>query len=189
MHARSNPRRITERESSFRLHVWVPAGRARRRNDFQLTAARRRDLHLPVDASRRTNDALRLRELVAQRLGTATPDRRRIAFDIRRACHCLPGRRVRWLSERYISPRNDHERGDECDCGAQGLVLTFAHAFVNVEGLPDVPLRSPSRLGTYREYLQLRPNERTCSGGDVCLNKCPPPFRAAWQERDQQQWY
>src|SRR2546423_568243 len=76
-----------------------PPGRARRRNDFQLTAARWRDLHLPVDAGGRAYDALRLRELVTQRLGAATPDRGRIAFDIRWACSWLPGRPVRRLGE------------------------------------------------------------------------------------------
>src|SRR5947209_4418701 len=41
------------------------AGHARRWNDFEMTAARRRDLHVPVNPGRRADDALRLGEFVA----------------------------------------------------------------------------------------------------------------------------
>jgi hypothetical protein len=44
----------------FRLHVWIRAWCAGRRNDFEMTAAWRRDLHLPVNARGRAYDALRL---------------------------------------------------------------------------------------------------------------------------------
>jgi hypothetical protein len=44
----------------FGLHVWIPAWCAGRRNDFEMTAAWRRNLHLPVNARRRAYDALRL---------------------------------------------------------------------------------------------------------------------------------
>jgi hypothetical protein len=52
-------------QRSLRLHIWIPAWRARRRNDLQVTTARRRDLHLRVNARRRADDALRLGELIA----------------------------------------------------------------------------------------------------------------------------
>jgi len=178
-------RSTTGRESSFRLHVWVPTWRARRWNDFQVTAARRRNLHLPVDARGRAYDAPRLRELVAQRLGTATADSGRIAFDIRRAGRSLAGRRVGRLRQRHISPGNDDERGDEQDCNAQILILTFAHASCQrgkASGRSPRDLaqranarggaaRPPAPLGTGREYLQLRPNKRTCSPGNVLFEQ------------------
>src|SRR5262249_41239151 len=158
----------------------------------QPTATRRRDLHLPVDARGRAYDALRLRELVAQRLGAAAPNRRWIAFGIRRACRSLTGRRVRRLRERHIGARNDEKGGDERDCDAQGLLLSLHMPLVNVERPPSVPAKDqaprrdcktpPARLGTGREYLQLRSNEQTCSVGNVCLSETPS-FRAPHKER------
>jgi len=51
--------------SSLRLQMLIPARRARRRNDLELTTARRRNLHLPVNARRRAYDPLRLGKFVA----------------------------------------------------------------------------------------------------------------------------
>src|SRR5216684_7382067 len=72
-------------EGLLRLHVWISAWRTRRWNDFEMTAARRRDLHVPVNPGRRANDALRLGEFVAEWCRTATAHRWRLALDIRRA--------------------------------------------------------------------------------------------------------
>jgi hypothetical protein len=177
-YSKSNPRGITGRESSFRLHVWVPAWRARRRNDFQLTAARRRDLHLAVDAGGRTYDALRLRELIAQRLGTATPDRGRIAFGIRRACRCRPRRRVCRLRERHTGSRNEDERGDEWNCGAQGLLLTFAHTSVNVQGLPAVPVRLAGQAGNVARGFAIETEQADMFAWRRLLEQMPIPSAA-----------
>src|SRR5262249_1625335 len=58
------------------MHILVAAGRARRRNDLELTAARRSHLHVLVDTGRRADDTLGVRELVAQRFRAAAADRR-----------------------------------------------------------------------------------------------------------------
>ena len=56
-----------------------------------MTATRRRDLHIAVNPSRWADHALRLGEFVAQRSRTATAHGRRLALDVRRACHPLSG--------------------------------------------------------------------------------------------------
>jgi hypothetical protein len=55
----------SEASRSFRLHVWIATWRAGRRNDFEMTAARRRNLHLPINGRGRAYDALRPGEFVA----------------------------------------------------------------------------------------------------------------------------
>ena len=59
-----------------------------------MTAARRRDLHIPVNPGRWADHALRLGEFVAQCPRTATAHGRRLALDVRRACYPLLGGRV-----------------------------------------------------------------------------------------------
>jgi transglutaminase-like putative cysteine protease len=55
----------SEASRSFRLHVWIATWCAGRRNDFEMTAARRRNLHLPINGRGRAYDALRPGEFVA----------------------------------------------------------------------------------------------------------------------------
>ena len=55
----------SEASRSFRLHFWIATWCAGRRNDFEMTAARRRNLHLPINGRGRAYDALRPGEFVA----------------------------------------------------------------------------------------------------------------------------
>jgi hypothetical protein len=55
----------SEASRSFRLHVWIATWCAGRRNDFEMTAAPRRNLHLPINCRWRAYDALRPSEFVA----------------------------------------------------------------------------------------------------------------------------
>jgi hypothetical protein len=96
---------------SLRLHIWIPPWRPRGRNDLEATIARRRDLHLPINARRWADDALRPGELIAEWLRTAPAHGRRLAFDIRRACSAILGRRLATrLSQRDVCRRN----GEQC---------------------------------------------------------------------------
>jgi hypothetical protein len=109
----------------LRLHVRISAWRARRRNDFEMTAARRRDLHVPVNPGRRADDSLRLGEFVAEWSRTATAHRWRIALDIGRACRPFLGRRIpsrlwRW---RTICRSDADERCNDQDGGTQRQLL------------------------------------------------------------------
>ena len=56
-----------------------------------MTAARRRDLHVAGNPGRWADHALRLGEFVAQWSRTAAAHGRRLALDVRRACHPLSG--------------------------------------------------------------------------------------------------
>ena len=58
-------RESSEASRSFGLHVWIATWCAGRRNDFEMTAARRRNLHLPINGRGRAYDALRPGEFVA----------------------------------------------------------------------------------------------------------------------------
>ena len=81
-------------EELLRLHILISAWCARRRNNLEMTAARRRDLHVAVNPRRWADHALRLGELVAQWSRTATAHGRRLALDVRRARYPLLGGRV-----------------------------------------------------------------------------------------------
>ena len=112
-------------ESLLRLHVWISAWRARRWNDFEMTAARRRDLHVPVDPGRRADDALRLGEFVTEWCRTATAHRWRLALDIRRTGSPFVGRRIPGrLRQRRICRSDADERCNDQDGGTQRQLLT-----------------------------------------------------------------
>src|SRR5262252_1668430 len=98
------------------MHILVAAGRARRRNDLELAAARRSHLHVLVDAGRRADDALRVCEFVAQRFRAAAAHRRRLAFDVRRAGDVALGGRVAVWLRRDAAARGERYRDDRsCD--------------------------------------------------------------------------
>ena len=54
------------RNKSFRPHTWIAAGASRRGNDGGNSAARGRHCDLRIETARRTDDAFRFRQLVAQ---------------------------------------------------------------------------------------------------------------------------
>ena len=87
-----------------------------------VTAARGRHLHVLVEAGRRADHALRIRELFAQRPGAAAADRRRVAFDIRRAGRSTFGTRSRGrLRQRHICRHNRDQRCNDRSHGGPAL--------------------------------------------------------------------
>jgi hypothetical protein len=112
-------------EGLLRLHGWISAWRARRRNDFEMTAARRRDLHVSVNPGRRADDSLRSGEFVAEWSRTATAHRWRLALDIGRACRPFLGRWIPGrLRQRHICHSDADERCNDQDGGTQRQLLT-----------------------------------------------------------------
>src|SRR5262249_44024901 len=81
-------------EGLLRLHILISARCTRRRNNFEMTAARRRDLHVAVNPGRWADHPLRFGEFIAQWSRTATTHGWRLALGVRRACRPLLGRRV-----------------------------------------------------------------------------------------------
>src|SRR5262245_47626753 len=136
------------------MHILVAAGRARRRNDLELTAARRSHLHVLVDTGRRADDTLGVRELVAQRFRAAAADRRGLALDVRRARDvALGGRIAVWLcrrpagqGERYRGDRNCGDLG--CDAHAASTSLWMPLQVNAAVTSVFRPLRSTARCST-----------------------------------------
>src|SRR5262249_55993429 len=81
-------------EGLLRLHILISARCTRRRNNLEMTAARRRDLHVAVNPGRWADHPLRVGEFVAQWPRTATTHGWRVALGVRRTCRPLLGRRV-----------------------------------------------------------------------------------------------
>jgi hypothetical protein len=109
------------RGRSLRLHIWIPAWRARRGDHLEMTAAWRRNLYLPVNACGRADDALGPGELVAEWLRTAAAHGRRLAFGVRRTCSPILGRWIRGrLCERHIGHCQGDQRCNDRDGEAHG---------------------------------------------------------------------
>ena len=112
-------------EELLRLHILISAWCARRRNNLEMTAARRRDLHVAVNPGRWADHALRLGEFVAEWSRTATAHRWRLALDIGRACRPFLGRRIPGRSWRWrtICRSDADERCNDQDGGTQRQLL------------------------------------------------------------------
>ena len=107
-----------------------------------------------------------------------------------------PGDGLAGCASDVLAPATIDERGDERDCNAQNLLLTFSHGLCQRGKAPgrsrpisrnEATLAAgqqgpPLHAGTGREYLQLRPNKRTCSGRNV-LHEQTPSFIPSAAER------
>src|SRR5262245_14231906 len=80
---------------SFRLRILLSARCTGRRNDFHRAAFGRANPDLGIDAGGRADDALRLGELVAQRLALILANRRRVRAAPRRTSRARMFRALR----------------------------------------------------------------------------------------------
>jgi hypothetical protein len=146
-HIGSRQPRIRKRQL-FGLHVRIATRAARWRNNLQPAAAGRRYLHVLIQAARRTDYSLGLRELVA--LGhrsSALPHRRSAAADIGQTCDVPLLRRP--LIDRLCERRagNRYTRDNEHDGAAHPaicLIMTVEVPSTTLSVPPGLNRRQPA---------------------------------------------